>query len=161
MRIVNETPVEGDPIKDRNDAAMRAFVSTHTILGVEDGAFLSLTDPPEPWAAAAAACQNIGAWPVLVGAEGDKDTLLSAPIILYDYPRVAPESPGNFFDGTEIDEMLMLRIMTLTDAEKQAMAGLDQRTWALLDAPNRWTRSTCGGLHGAIRPLSPKWEVRP
>jgi hypothetical protein len=60
-------------------------------------------------------------WPVLVGEDGEKRRMLSAPIILYDYPRIAPESPGDYFDGTEIDEMLALRIKTLTDEEKREM----------------------------------------
>ena len=34
--------------------------------------------------------------------------MLSAPIILYDYPQIAPESPGDLFDLTEIDELLTL-----------------------------------------------------
>ncbi len=44
-----------------------------------------------------------------------------SPIILYDYPQIAPESAGDFFDSTEMDEMLTLRIMTLTDDEKSDM----------------------------------------
>ena len=50
-------------------------------------------------------CENIGTWPVLAGAEGDRSTVLSSPIILYDHPRIAPESPGDLFDATEIDQM--------------------------------------------------------
>ena len=65
-------------------------------------------DPPEGYAEATAACSNIGTWPVLVGEKekGEAGTMLSSPIILYDYPEIAPESPGEFFDGTEIDEIL-------------------------------------------------------
>ena len=62
--------------------------------------------------------RNVGTWPVLAGEEGQHGTMLSAPIILYDYPQIAPESPGDLFDGTEIDEILALRILTMTDAEK-------------------------------------------
>ena len=93
---------------------------------------MSLIDPPEAVRELAAACRNVGCWPVLVGDEGDKDTILSAPIILYDYPAIAPESPGELFDGTEIDEILTLRIMTLTDDEKAAMAAVDERARAVL-----------------------------
>jgi hypothetical protein len=56
------------------------------VLGVRDGAFVSLFDPPECWREAAAACRNVGVWPVLVGAKSQTDTMLSSPIILYDYP---------------------------------------------------------------------------
>ncbi len=67
---------------------------------------------------------------MLVGREGETDTMLSSPITLYDYPRIAAESPGDFFDGTEIDEMLVLRILTLTDEERQAAAAVDERARA-------------------------------
>ena len=65
--------------------------------------------------------RNLGAWPVLVGEPGRRDVMLSSPIILYDYPEIAPESPGDLFDGAEIDEILTLRILTLTDEEKDEM----------------------------------------
>ena len=58
---------------------------------------------------------------MLAGEEGSRDCVLAAPIILSDYPQIAPESAGDLFDGTEIDEILTLRILTMTDAEKEAM----------------------------------------
>ena len=64
--------------------------------------------------------------------------MLSSPIILYDYPQIAPESPGDLFDGTEIDEILALRILTLTDAEKAEMrAGRRARRGSCSSAPRR------------------------
>ena len=84
------------------------------------------------------------------------DTILASPIILYDYPRIAPESPGDFFDGTEIDEMLTLRILTLTDEEKRAMAAVDERAGVYWHEPNR-SRASSARTHGTIR--SPKEEV--
>jgi hypothetical protein len=95
--------------------------STHTLMGVEAGEFLSLLDPPAEYSSAAAACRNIATWPVLGGSEGQHDLMLSSPVILYDYPQVAPESAGNLFDGTEIEEILSLRVLTLSPAEKQEM----------------------------------------
>ncbi len=136
----------------RRDAAQRlAFASTHTVLGVHDGAFLSLIDPPAELAAAAAACRNQGAWPVLVGGARDSDMMLAAPIILYDNPQVAPESPGDLFDGTEIDEILTLRILAMTDAEKQEMAAADRQARALLERVEALTPAQFGRLHGALR----------
>ena len=81
--------------------------------------------------AAAAGCRNVGAWPVLAGEEGQRDLMLSAPIILYDYPQIAPESAGDLFDGTEIDEILALRILTMTDDEK-----LEVREWRRARPPD-------------------------
>jgi hydrogenase maturation protease len=153
IRVVNRTPWEPIEGPSRDQPVLRCLASTHAILTVQDGAFVSLLDPPECWCDEAAACQNIGTWPVLVGAEGQHDTMLSAPIILYDYPQVAPESPGDFFDGTEIDEMLTLRIMTLTDQEKGAMAAVDERARALLARTESLAPEQMLGLHGTIRGL--------
>jgi hypothetical protein len=153
LRIANRTAL-GDPRRrSRDEALMAAFVSTHAILGVCQGEFVSLFDPPEEWRDFAAGCRNIGAYPVLVGEEGRKDMMLSSPIILYDYPQVAPESPGNFFDGTEIDEMLSLRIMTMTDEEKHAMAAVDSRAAELLARTEALAREQLLGLHGTLRGL--------
>ncbi len=90
-----------------------------------------MIDPPEPFERTGRGLsQHRRAWPVLVGEPGETDTMLSAPIILYDYPQIAPESPGDLFDSTEIDEILTLRILTLTDEEKRAMAAVDDRAGA-------------------------------
>jgi hydrogenase maturation protease len=132
-----------------------SLVSTHAVLTVQGGAFVSLTAPPERWRGAAGACRNVGTWPVLVGQEGETDTVLCSPIILYDYPRVAPESPGDLFDGTEIDEILTLRIMAMTDEEKREAAGMDERTRAMLERTESLAREQLLSLHGAVRGVRP------
>jgi hypothetical protein len=150
-RVQNCTsPTTGQP-PNRDEALLHSLVSAHTILGVQDGAFVSLLDPPEGWRPYAADCRNIGVWPVLVGKEGHTDTMLSSRIILYDYPQLAPESPGDFFDNTEIDELLTLRILTLTDEEKRSMATVDERARRLLERTESMTDEQLRGLHGAIR----------
>ncbi len=155
VRVSNTTPIDSaNPIR-RDEAQLQAIVSTHAILGVRGGAFVSSIDPPEVWREVAAGCRNIGAWPVLVGEPGDRHTMLSAPIILYDYPQIAPESPGDLFDATEIDEILTLRILTLTDDEKRAMAGVNERARALLERTESIAREQLMGLHGTIRGLRP------
>jgi hydrogenase maturation protease len=151
VRVVNRTPWGGSEATNRDAALLRSLVSTHAILGVRDGKFVSLLDPPDSWRASAVACRNVGTWPVLVGPEGQSDTMLSSPIILYDYPQVAPESPGDFFDGTEIDEMLTLRILTLTDEEKQSMLAVDERAGALLARTEAMAREQLLSLHGRVR----------
>ena len=159
VEIRNESPYAFDPAgadrSSRDEALLHSLVSTHAILTVRGGAFVSLLDPPGPWREAAAGCRNVGSWPVLVGAAGERDTMLSSPIILYDYPRIAPESQGDLFDSTEIDEILTLRILTLTDAEKQAMAGIDDRARALLERTESLAREQLMGLHGTCRSLKP------
>jgi hypothetical protein len=155
VRVRNDTPLADTSCSDRDQALLHALVSTHAILGMRDGEFLSMIDPPEPWREHAAGCRNVGAWPVLVGEPGARDTMLSAPIILYDYPQIAPESPGDLFDATEIDEILTLRILTLTEEEKRAMSGVDDRARALLERTESLARDQLMGLHGTIRGLRP------
>jgi hypothetical protein len=155
VRIFNTTPFETSRPSSRDEALLRSLVSTHAILVAHGGDFVSSIDPPDPWREIAAGCRNIGAWPVLVGEPGDRDTMLSAPIILYDYPQIAPESPGDLFDATEIDEILTLRILTLTEDEKRAMTDVDHRARALLERTESIAREQLMGLHGTMRGLRP------
>lgn len=150
IRIKNETPLSDSDRKERAAAQLRAFASTHAILTVEDGAFVSLLDPPEELREAAAQCRNVGVFPVLVGGP-DNSAMLASPIILYDHPGIAPESPGDLFDGTEIDEILTLRILAMTDAEKREMASVDARARALLERTHALTAQDMAQLHGVMR----------
>jgi hypothetical protein len=155
VRIVNTTPWP-DPARDERPraAALRhTFVSTHTILRVQGGAFVSLLEPPAEYQEAAGRCENVKTWPVVAGEPGERRTLLSSPIILYDYPQVSPQSPGNLFDGTEIDELLTLSILTLTDEEKQEMRESDARAREILERTESLTSEQLMQLHGAIRSL--------
>jgi hydrogenase maturation protease len=140
---------------------MSSLVSTHTVLGAVDGKFASLLAPEEQIGDLAASCKNVGTWPVLVGEEGDSDTLLSSPIILYDYPQIAPESAGDLFDGTEIDEILSLRILTLTDEEKREMSQSDERARQMLERTEAMPVEHLIKLHGVLRRLHPLKEEAP
>jgi hypothetical protein len=161
VRILNESRIENVDSISREEALSQALVSTHTILEVRDGEFISLADPSTEFSDMARTCQNIGTWPILVGDEGHRDTMLSSPIILYDYPEIAPESPGDLFDGGEIDEILSLRIMTLTEEEKREMRETDDRGRQILERtenllPEQWMK-----LHGAVRGLRTAKEDKP
>jgi hypothetical protein len=149
VTIRNETPFPAE--SPREDALKRTFCSTHTLLWASGGKFVSLTDPPPELAAAARACRNVGTWPVLVGEPGSRRTMLSSPIILEDYPRVAPESPGDLFDGGEIDQLLILNILALTDEEKAEMAATDPRAREILERIEALTPDELMALHGTIR----------
>ena len=153
VRIVNRTPVPPEVLNDTNEIVMRTFASTHTILHAQGGEFPSLIDPPAACAQAAAACRNIGTWPILVGQEEKKerDTMVSSPIILYDYPKIAPESPGDLFDSGEIDEILTLRIMTMTDAEKREMRGVDDQARRILERTEALPAEDLLKMHGVMR----------
>jgi hypothetical protein len=148
VKITNTTPWEGE---DRENTLRQTLCSTHTTLEVEGGSFVSMTDPPEPLRELAEGCENKKTWPVLVGEEGAQNMLLSSPIILSDYPQIAPESPGDMFDGGEIDQLLILNILTLTDEEKAEMRASDQRAREILDRCESLSQEQLMKLHGAIR----------
>jgi hypothetical protein len=150
VTVENTTPIEGG---DREHALRRSFCSTHAVLRAERGRFASLTDPPPDLAQAAQSCENVGTWPVLVGDEGDRQTMLSSPIILPDYPQVAPESPGDLFDATEIDELLVLNVLALTDEERAEVRASDPRARELLDRCASLSEEQLMRLHGAVREL--------
>ena len=105
VRIENVTPWTSSAAVARDVAMRRSLIGAHTLLGVRNGAFVSLLEPPEWAKAAAASCTNEHTWPVLVGVDGARDVMLSSPIILYDYPAIAPESAGDHCDAAEIDEI--------------------------------------------------------
>jgi len=151
VRIANITPVAAADVSSRDALLKRSLVSAHAILHVENGEFVSLLDPPADLQTLASACRNVGVWPVLVGEETDRDAVLASPIILYDHPKIAPESAGDFFDGTEIDEMLVLRILTMTDEEKREMREGDPRARRMLDRTERLPESDFRKLHGVLR----------
>jgi hypothetical protein len=146
--IINTTPWEG---QDRESTLRQTFASTHTALEVEGGEFVSLMDPPEEFREAVRGCETLKTWPVLVGEEGDRRMLLSSPIILYDYPQIAPESPGDLFDGGEIDQLLVLNILSLTEEEKEEMRASDPRTREILERTESLSNEELMNLHGAVR----------
>ena len=155
VEVANTSPWPGGT---REDAQERTFCSTHAVLRAPAGEFVSLTDPPEELREEAEACRNEGVWPVLVGEPHEHGTVLASPIILEDHPRIAPESPGDLFDGGEIDQMLVLNILSLTDEEKAEMRASDPKAREILDRTEALSEDEMMSLHGAIRDLQ---QVRP
>ena len=151
-RVLNESPLPAQ--MDNQDAVlMRTFASTHTIFHAPGGKFVSLLDPDSDCVELARGCRNIGTWPVLVGdkEEQEHDTILSSPIILYDYPQIAPESAGELFDSTEIDELLTLRVQTLTDTEKIEMQRVDEQARKILERAENLRPEQFLKMHGTLR----------
>ena len=138
-------------VRTENHSPAADFRSAHTVLVARGGAFVSLTDPPPELRAEGEACENVGLWPVLAGEEGDRSTVLASPIILPDHPRIAPESPGDLFDATEIDQMLVLNILSLTDEEKREMRSADPRAREILERTESLSEEELMRLHGTIR----------
>lgn len=150
VRLENRTAFYAADVEQGRDTALpHALVSAHMILGIENGEFLSLLDPPPECEDLARTCANIGNWPVLAG--DGANTMLASPIILYDYPTIAPESAGNLFDSTEIDEILSLRILTLTDQEKAEIRQTDDRARELLERTETIPDEQFMKLHGVLR----------
>ncbi|MFD9128092.1 hypothetical protein [Kitasatospora sp. NPDC059571] len=151
--VENNTDWTALPGDGREAALAHALVSTHLLLGLDAGSFVSMTDPPQWAAEEVARCTNLRAWPVLAGADGRADVVLSSPIILEDHPQVAPESPGALYDGLEIDEILALRTATLTEQEKREARGTDERAGAAVDLADSLPPEVLERLHGAVRGL--------
>jgi hypothetical protein len=152
VHVENVTPHQ-DPSLDRDRALRASLVGAHLLLHVDGGAMVSLLDPPEHARTAAESCENVRAFPVLVGRPGDRSTVLGSPIILYDWPAIAPESQGDFFDATEMDEMLTLRTQTLSDDEKREARATDPRAAAIVARAEQIAPDAMNGLHGAVRSL--------
>ncbi len=140
-------------LTSREDGLRHALIAAHSLIGAPGGTFLSMTDPPEWAAGAVAGCSNVGTWPVLAGPDDCHDLMLSSPVILYDHPEIAAESAGDLFDATEIDEILTLRTLTLTDAEKRQARATDSRAADLLDRLDDMPAEMLERMHGAIRYL--------
>jgi hypothetical protein len=168
-----DSPVPDSPVPDsavpdspvlgsRAQALPAALVAAHMIITISGGAFVSMTDPPEWAAPAVSECENAGCWPVLAGPPGERNVLLASPIILPDHPEVARESPGELYDGTEIDEILTLRTLALTDEEKEAARATDPRAAALIDRVESLDGAALQRLHGTMRGWqgSPPAEAR-
>jgi hypothetical protein len=153
LEVQNASHLPSGTGAKRDEALPLSLVSAHLLLGVAQGQFVSLLDPGEIYRESAAACSNQGVFPVLAGEEPERSIMLCSPIILYDYPRIAPESEGDFFDGTEMDEMLTLRVLTLTDAEKQEMLNGDPRARRILERTEALTSDAMLKAHGVIRGL--------
>ena len=151
LELQNQTQLANGARATREEALPHAFVSAHALLGVRNGRFVSLLDPPESYREAVAGCGNTGVFPVLAGDETERTMMFCSPIILYDYPKIAPESEGDFFDGTEMDEMLTLRVLTLTEAEKQEVREGDARARRILERTESLTAESMMKAHGAIR----------
>jgi hypothetical protein len=148
IQVSNTSPYAG---RVREEALRQTFCSSHLVLRAAGGRFVSMTDPPAELAEAAVACENVGTWPVLVGPDGDRSTMLCSPIILPDHPQVAPESPGDLFDATEIDQLLVLNILSLTDDEKREMRDCDPRAREILERTESLSEEQLMRLHGTIR----------
>lgn len=153
VQISNESRLpQTGPTRDQ--ALTRGLIAAHALVTVEGGEFISLLDPPEELRALVSECKQVGVFPVMVGEEGERYAMLLSPIILYDYPKIAAQSKGDFFDSSEIDEMLSLRVLTLSDAEKDEIRARGGPASQILERTEALSRTELSGLHGSMYEVS-------
>ena len=118
---------------NRDAMLEHSLVGTHLLLAVDGGAFSRRSNrrmtPPCSWPDAGTGTRG----PCWSAIGPRRNLMLSSPIVLYDFPAVAEESPGDLCDAAEIDEILSLRILTMTDEEKREARATDPRARAILD----------------------------
>src|SRR5680860_257251 len=148
LAIHNTHPGE---VADKETAVWFSLIGTHVLIEAHGVVFVSMVDPPEDAAELVAGCRQDRCWPVLTGAPGDTDLLLGSPIILYDHPEIAAQSAGSLFDATEIDEILTLRVMTMTDQEKAEARATDPRAREIIDRCDQMSPETLQKMHGGLR----------
>ena len=149
LTVCNTAASVEDPGKDW--AIAKSLIGTHVIAEVVGGEFISLLDPPDRAAAAAAACRQHRCFPVLAGPPDETDLLLVSPIILCAHPEIAEQSEGALYDSTEIDEILTLRVMTMTDEEKAQARATDPRAAQIIDRCDAMSPEAMQRLHGVLR----------
>lgn len=136
------------------DPRVHGFTSAHVVLHCAAGGFVSAIDPPESLRDVVAASSCEGLYPVLIGQPGATDTILAAPIVLYDWPQVSPESPGDLFDSTEIDRLLVLSVLSMTPAEQEEMAATDPKAREILNRCSALSTEDLLRLHGTLRDVA-------
>jgi hypothetical protein len=141
----------GAPAADNDEAIARSLIGTHLIAEAVGGEFVSLLEPPERAAAAVARCEQHRCFSVLAGPPGDNHLLLISPIILYDHPEVAEQSQTALYDATEIDEILTLRVMTMTEEEKAQARATDPLAAQIIDRCDAMSPEEMQRLHGVLR----------
>ncbi len=128
---------------ERGAALTLSFISTHIVLRVSAGRFLSPLETGH---------ESVNIWPVLASATDD--AVLGATIALPDHPRIAPESHGNLFDNTEIEEALLLHIHSLTDAEREQAAAQDPAVQAMLERALALGPQEIMSVHGGLKEVA-------
>jgi hypothetical protein len=159
LRLTFEVRNTAPPAADKDEAIATSLIGTHLLIEVTDGEFVSLLEPPDAAADAVARCEHHRCFPVLTGAapaatsnEGSTgDLILVSPIILYDHPEIAEQSKGALFDSTEIDEILTLRVMTMTDEEKAQARATDPLAARIIDRCDSMSPEAMLDLHGVLR----------
>jgi hypothetical protein len=141
-RVENHTEVPDG--LGRADALRHSLISTHPVVHVEGGRFISQLEAP---------CDSVNTWPVL--ASRADDVMLGAAIILPDHPQIAPESRGTLFDNTEIEEALVLHVQALSDEERASIEQQDPAVRDMIERASAVTPEQLLKLHGRVELRDP------
>jgi hypothetical protein len=137
LRIENRTPCAQG--LDRANALAHSLLSTHPILRVSGGRFISPLERP---------CASVNTFPVL--ASDADDAVIGAAIVLPDHPEIAPESRGGLFDSTEIEEALLLHVKVLSPAEREEIERQDPLVREMVARAAAATPEEMLALHGRV-----------
>ena len=143
VRVENNTLASSG--LDRAGALRSSLISTHPIARVRGGRFISPLERP---------CASVNTFPVL--ASIDDDAILGAAIMLSDHPQIAPESRGSLFDGTEIEEALLLHVHALSDDERAEIERQDPTVREMLTRALATTPEEIVALHGRVTLRDPE-----
>jgi hypothetical protein len=158
MCVHNTTGLPAAP-DGRAEALRSSMLSTHPLLRLSGGRFASPLERDGAVGAAVGACENVNTFPVLA-TPGD-DVLLGAAVVLPDHPQLAPESRGDLFDGTEIEEALLLHVLALSDGERNEIARQDPAVRAMIERAAAATPDDLYALHGRLVLTDPPIRERP
>lgn len=142
LRIENDTVTSSG--LDRAGALARSLLSTHPVLKVTGGSFISALEVP---------CGSVNTFPVLAGSQDA--AVVGAAIVLPDHPQIAPESQGGLFDSTEIEEALLLHLQVLSDEERAAIAQSDPAVREMLARADAVGSQDILALHGRVTVSDP------
>jgi hypothetical protein len=148
LRVENRTPVRAG--LDRREALARSLLSAHPLLRISGGRFVSPLADGFP---------SINTFPVL--ATADDTAMLGAAIVLPDHPQIAPESRGSLFDGTEIEEALLLHVQALSDAERAEIEAHDPVVRDMVARAAEATPGEIVNLHGRVTLRDPETTEPP
>jgi hypothetical protein len=148
LRVENRTVVRSG--LDRAGALARSLLSTHPILRVAGGRFISPLDR---------AYDSVNTFPVL--ATPQDDAIIGAAIVLPEHPQIAPESRGSLFDSTEIEEALLLHVQALSDAERAEIEQHDPTVSQMIARAAAATPADIAALHGRVTVRDPQTDEPP
>jgi hypothetical protein len=154
LLVENDTPLtDEEATGDRKDALLKSMLSTHLVGLVDRGTIVS---PLERGDDGVAGCCQVNTWPVL--ATPNDDAILAPTIMLPEHPEIAPESVNDFFDGTEIEEALVLHIQALSEQEREEISAQDPKVREMLARADATTPQQLMDLHGRVRLEDPPGE---